>query len=196
MSTPAGDPRILRLSAEIAEIKRRLASRSGSQLAYSSIEDGAIREFDLEGTLTQIIGRQFDGTHMAAPLVGPTPPTPVAAYLTPTAGGLNIRWTGNFLENAIVPMDFSRVEIVIATDDVFDPGNPPMATFETPRGGEVFVKLPPSTHYVWLVARALTGKASEPSPVSSAVPALIEEWDIQDFALTVKKVRSNTHQFY
>lgn len=171
------DDRMLRFAAEIAALRKEVRGLSvGPQLAYSAIEDGAVREFDIDGQLVQQVGAQFDGTHMAASLVGPVPPAPATPVLEVRAGGLAVIWNGLFVDDAIVPMDFARVEIHASLTPDFDPSfaDTIRGTFETPRGGEYVITLPAtSVFYVKLVARSLTGKRSAPSGQASGQPGLV-----------------------
>ena len=120
----------------------RLAFKAAPQpqLAYSSIEDGAIQSV-VDGSLKAIIGQQFDGTQTVTVVNGPTPPTPTAPTGTAGIEGATFRWDGTFAGGEVVPMDFSRVELHVSTDPLLtgDLAETLRATFETPRGGEVFV---------------------------------------------------------
>lgn len=141
------------------------------QLAYSSIEDGAIQSVE-DGSLKAIIGKQYDGTQAITIVNGPIPPEPTAPTGTAGIEGATFRWDGTFVDGAIVPMDFSRVELHVSTD----PGLTGLlagtlrATFETPRGGEVWIGLAPVDQYARLVTRTLTGQASAASDVFTITP--------------------------
>lgn len=167
------------LADEINGLKKQVAGIANKpQLAHSSIEDGAVDEYDADGTLVSSIGRQFDGTHVAVSLAGPTPPTPTAPTVAPRIGGLTVRWNGAFVDAdgatdilIVAPQDFSRVEVHASTDPAFTAefADTLLGTIETPRGTDVPVSLPHGTYYVRLVTRTLSGKRGEASAVSSGV---------------------------
>lgn len=191
---------LTRLAERLDRLERNQLANSVPQLQFSSVEDGgSIDVNDADGQTTMQIGGQFDGTYMAAVLKGPKPPTPAGLIVTPQAGALIVRWDGTFADEAIVPMDFSRVEIHVSTEPAFDPSTAETlrATIETPRGSFAGISLPGNvTHYVKLVARSLAGAASDPSVEVAGTPTLIADEDIADFALTVKKMHSLSHQLY
>lgn len=161
------------LIKEINDIKRRLrAVESGSRLAFSTIEGGAIVERDEEGGVVAQYGTQFDGTHTAASLAGPIPPVPVTPTVEGAVGGLNISWSGAFVDDALTPMDFSRVEIHVSAIENFEvlPENL-VATIESPQGGSIFVAINDSSlYYVKLASRSQSGKLSEGSVEVSGTP--------------------------
>lgn len=170
------DP-IQRLARRIRSVEK-LAFRAATQpqLAYSSIEDGAIQSVE-DGTLKAIIGKQFDGTQAVTILNGPIPPTPSAPGAVAALEGAVLSWDGTFADGSVAPMDFTRVEVHASTDSGFTAefAETLKATFETPRGAEVFVSLPASAHYVRLVARTASGGRSAASAVTSVTPqGLIE----------------------
>ena len=116
-------------------------------------------------------GGQFDGSYVAASYSGPTPPTPSAPTITPTNGGLAVRWDGEFTDALYAPMDFGRVE-VHAADVAFNPLVTPhlLATFETPRGSVALLSLPAVPQFVSLVCVSLSGKFSAGSAQVSGTP--------------------------
>ena len=163
------------LAAIIADLQDRVrALEVTPRLGNSSIENGTLDVIE-DGVTTLAIGKQFDGTFLAAPLAGPIPPTPTPPTVTPVQGGLLVRWDGTFEGNQMAPMDFARVEVHTDTQAGFDPmlSENLRASITSPRGGEVLVTLPAETlNYVVLVTRAQTGKASDPSQqVGGTVPA-------------------------
>ena len=126
---------IRELAARLHKLERGVRNISNQpQLAYSSIEDGAIAEYE-DDTLVQVIGTQHDGTHTTASMNGPVPPVPTAPTVLPVGGGATVRWHGTFVDDALVPMDFSRVEIhaydtsgtLLSMDTLYQ-------TIETPQG--------------------------------------------------------------
>lgn len=169
----------------IDRLAHRLASQRasdpGSQLEFSSIEDGAIEEY-YNGQHVSSIGLQFDGTHVAASLSGPKPPTPNRPIVTPGLESLTVRIDGVFLgedgqpDITVIPnMDFSRFEVHVSRDPEFEAAMATTlkGTVETPRGGEVVISplAGGETYYVRVVTRSLSGKFSDDSAVASGVPS-------------------------
>lgn len=149
------------LARELADIRRQLGGRSAPQLAYSSIEDGGVNEYDRDGAIGSRIGTQFDGSHMAASLNGPTPPTPTAPVVQPVTGGLLVGWDGEYTDAASSPMDFARIEVHVGTASGFDATTAATlaGTIETPRGVSVLVPLPDyAARFVVMATRTLSGK--------------------------------------
>lgn len=156
----------------------RLAFKAATQpqLAYSSIEDGAIQSV-VDGSLKAIIGQQYDGTQAVVIVNGPVPPEPSAPTGDAALEGAILRWDGTFVGDAVVPLDFARVELHVSTDPDFTAefAETLKATFETPRGGEVFVSLVPATYYAKLVTRTSSGLRSTPSAAFTVTPqALVD----------------------
>ena len=169
----------------MADFERRLkALETTSSLARSSVDDGALSA-TVGDTTTMLVGAQFDGTNVAATLTGPAPPRPSAPLLTPTSGGLLVRWDGQFATSLgvvdpfiIAPMDFKQVDVAVSTDAGADfIAIPPSHSFLSPRGGEVFLPLPGVPQSVALIARSLTGRPSLVSVVTTAVPVGIGATD-------------------
>jgi hypothetical protein len=176
------------LAAIVADLQDRLTrlERTG-QLAYSTIEGGAITATTIDGTPTMYVGQQYDGTTAAVPVVSPTPPTPTRPILTPVAGGLNVAWDGRYDmaddPDVVAPMDFARAEIHVGTFSGFTAATTLtlVGTFETPRGGSTFVQFgPESPLFVVLVVRSTAGKASPQSAESTATPLAIVTYDVID----------------
>ncbi len=169
--------KIDRMARDLIALETRLQGMEMQpQLAYSSLEDGAINEYNLIGQIVQIIGKQYDGTHGSVAVSGPKPPTPTTPTLEPYAGGLQMRWDGTFIGGVPAPMDFSRVEFHVDTVPfVPDVAGRIRGTVETPRGSDVVAPLPPNVeHYVRLVCRSLAGVASDPSGTASAIPGEVQ----------------------
>ena len=194
MTTGATDPRVRRLAQEISGIKQRLNALSLTpQLASSSIEDGAVTAYDRDGQLTMIMGKQHDGTHAPNVVTGPTPDAP--AGLTVTGGQMSVTatWDGSWSGGGVAPMDLARIEVhvteaaVTLPDPGFDSATR-VGTIETAAGASLTFAAAQGEAWVWLIARTLPGKASEPSgpakaDVSGAVdPAVFEqlETDLTD----------------
>ena len=169
------------LAAQISGLQEQVASLSQPSLGYSSLEDGAIAEYDLGGTQVAQYGKQFDGTHVAASLGGPPPPTPSAPTVTPVNGGLKVSWDGLWADALYAPMDFARVEVHVGQDPDFDAyaATYLRGTIESPRGGDVVVvPLPYVEHTVTLVARTMSGNASVASARVVGTPTKITELDL------------------
>lgn len=169
---------IQRLAQRLNNVEAQLLGFSRSpQLAHSSIEDGALQEYDGEGRLVSIVGKQYDGTHGAVVVSGPVPPTPTAPVLT---GGLGLTggWDGVFVDEAGVPditipspLDYTRTELHLSQTKGFraDTADTLAGTLESPRGGSLSMLVEPGTWYAVLVARAASGKRSAQSAETSAV---------------------------
>ena len=163
---------IRELAQQIAALSRRIDALSAPQLGRSSIEDGAIHEYDVDGNLVSIIGRQEDGSHGVVVVDGPDPlrtSTPIAE-----AGALTIaaRWDGAFIDpdtgtvDASLPAydDFKHIEVHVGDETSFNPDKNTLAGFIPNRdGGEVSVPAEAGTRYVRFVTRAISGKTSVPS---------------------------------
>lgn len=165
---------IQQLAAQLNRLEREVRAQATTpQLAYSSIEDGGSIDSNADdGTTMAQYGGQFDGSFMAASLVGPVPPVPSLPIMTAGAGTLTIRWDGLFTDAEFAPMDFSRVELHASTIEGFDALSAVtlLGTIESPRGGEAVFVLPMLLHHVRFVTRSLAGIASAPSAEASGTP--------------------------
>ncbi|MFJ4791731.1 hypothetical protein [Kitasatospora purpeofusca] len=183
--------RIAALEAALPELSR------SSHLAYSSVDDGALKVTS-NGQLRAVIGQQPDGTTALNIVNGPTPPAPAAPTATPVLGGVRVGWNGRFANSTPSPLDFSRIEVHAGTTALFTPSPATLVTtIETPQGGTATV---PTSTPVWvvLVTRSTSGKASGPSPTASAGPApvvaqevlagIVGELQLADDAVTAAKV--------
>lgn len=180
----AGDPvhDLAALLARVGRLERQVAAGSGFSHGHVSIEDAAVVEKDSEGNVTTIIGKQWDGTHGAVTVGGPTPPAPTGLTVEPTPGGLTVGWSGEFVEDGVAPMDFARVEVHASTVAGYLPDRSTvLVTFETPQGGRAFLPLPAgATQYVRLLTRATSGKGSPPTPAVAAEPLPAADVDIEE----------------
>lgn len=157
---------------DLAKVKKlAIQAATQPQLAYSSIEDGAI-ESRIEGVVRAIFGQQFDGTHGSVVVNGPKPPVPQAPTAVAALEGARISWNGMFVGNAIVPLDFARVEVHASIDPDFtaEYAATLIGTFESPRGGEFYANLVPTKYYIKLVARSLSGNRSDASTAVEVTP--------------------------
>jgi hypothetical protein len=164
------DPQVRALARELVDLRSVIRSMNGPQLAHSSIEGGAITEYDYTDTLVAQYGRQYDGTSTAATLVSPPPAAPSAPTIVPVAGGLVVTWDGTFEGDVTVvaPMDWRQVDFVAGPVGMDPIATPPMVAATSPRGAEHFLPLPPGAYDIALVSRTLAGRPSEPSPVVTA----------------------------
>ncbi|MFF8769058.1 hypothetical protein [Kitasatospora sp. NPDC015120] len=183
--------RIAALEAALPELSR------SSHLAYSSIDDGALK-VTADGQLRAVIGQQPDGTTALNIVNGPVPPVPATPTATPVLGGVRVGWNGRFADGAPSPLDFSRVEVHAATAASFTPSPATLiTTIETPQGGTATV---PTSTPVWvaLLTRTTSGKASGPTVTAFAGPApvvaqevlagIVGELQLADDAVTSAKV--------
>lgn len=161
---------IARILRELDALRREVRGLSGGRnLSFSAIENGAIADYDADGTLRTIIGRQHDGTHTIRHVDGPEPPQPTAPAVEVDGPVLRVAWDGQFAAGDEPPEDFSRVDVhITAGDRETVAGN-----LGTREGSAVVVKAQQSgMHTVTLVARSLSGKsspASEPVEVDVTV---------------------------
>lgn len=194
------------LALRLAALERSIVSRDTTpQLAYSSIEDGAILSNDIDGQLRAILGKLPDGTTGVLPVNGPPPPIPSIPRCSQAPHGYVVEWDGfDEIGSDIKPLDWSRVEIhsAVTTGFSYSPSTL-RGTFESPQGGmkvciaglEYELGLS-DTYEVLLVARNTSGTASSPSGRVAISVGQIGTMDIADFSLTVKKVQSLNHQLY
>lgn len=166
------------------------------RLAFTSLEpvgdaEANIPEYDVDGNLVALIGAQFDGSHLAASLSGPKPPRPSMPLLTPGKDQITTRFDGIFLNDAgvpdltvIAPMDFARTEVhasltMPATPDDYILADSLVGTVESPRGTDFTITpITGGPWYVWFIARSLSGKYGDPSPVATSTP--LAEVTVQD----------------
>ena len=175
--------KINRLASEIAGLKRELRAMRSPQFANSSLEDGFIEEYDEDGVLVQVIGRQYDGTHTVTQVNGGNPPAPVAAVTTSVAGGARIYWDGKFAADALIPMNFSRVTVHATTSPgTFSPLDQAtiVGAITTARGGELFASLPAVPYSIFLVTWNHSGKFSAPSVAALVTPGDLDVVPVED----------------
>ena len=166
------NPNTERFLRRLARIERELRHVSTQpQLGDSSVEGGAILFNTEEGDPAMQVGYQFDGTNAPTVLTGPPPPQPTAPAATPVLNGAVVNWDGLFVDDALVPMDFARVEVHASDDpdDLAETADTLVGTYETPRGGNMVVPVGSGTQYVRLVARSLSGARSTASDAVSVV---------------------------
>jgi hypothetical protein len=185
----------------LVAIERELRSRTMQpQLAYSSIDDGALA-VTIDGDTTMAIGQQHDGTSTTTVLVGPPPPPLSGVDADSFIGGLLGSWDGSWLDGVVAPMDFALVEIHVSTGgpdflpDLVGSGSTTMrGTIASARGGKYAVTgLPYAEHWVKFVARSQAGKWSEPTPaIGPVVPEKVRTLDIHDAAVTAAQLAEDS----
>jgi hypothetical protein len=164
------------LAAQLVGLERKVFAISTTpQLAYSSIENGALRAHDDTLGETMLIGQQWDGTYAPGVTRGPVPPTPSDPLVSDATEGLIIGWDGTFTNATVAPMDFLRVDIHIGATSGFLPDhNNRVGTIAAPAGGSVSVTLAYGTYYVKLVCWSLAGVVS---PASNPIEG--DSWPIE-----------------
>lgn len=148
-------------------INRRLrAVETGPQLAYSAIENGSISEYDGQGNLMSVTGRQHDGTHGSAILDGPIPAPPTAPTVIAGPGGLSVTWDGRLTDSFGLPipqpLDLEGVEIFAAMgqDPTSDLAYRVGGIVATGGGTKAITPLDAGTWHVALRSRTVPGKTS------------------------------------
>lgn len=167
---------------ELAKNEAKIKALGKPQLASSSIEGGKIEEYDRDGSLSQIIGEQHDGTHTSATVGGPVPPEPVAPSVTVGFGSAEVRANGKFAGDALSPMDFSHFSVHASRVEVFSPDNESKRADIAGEAGDLAViLLDPGAWTFGLVAVSKAGKWSALSEtVTVEVPDFPEVQDMQD----------------
>jgi hypothetical protein len=182
------------LAEEVARLRRAVEQlQRGSRYAHGgSIENAALQVNDSTGSLRAIVGAQGDGTVGVQAVNGPPPPQPSAPAVAPYLGGVQATWDGLFANGAVLPLDWSRIEVHASTAAGFTPLPETLrSTIETAQGATVVVPTDDPV-YVRLVARNTSGTASTPSdqvgPVSKA-PVVAN--DVLDGTITALKLASD-----
>jgi hypothetical protein len=172
---------IAKLARKVARLEHRVNTQARTpQLAYSSIDNGSIAEYNAAGSVVALYGQQTDGTHGAVTVNGPVPPVPTLPTAEPSQGGIAVSWDGFFEGDQIRPMDLDFVRVMLADNDA-------MAGARTVgllvASGTVAVNLPQGTYYVTLIAESKPGLMSTPTD-----PVLAET----DDSLAVSDASGNT----
>lgn len=160
------------LAETLADQERRLSAVESRKagLANSSIEDGAIDDYTLDGTLGGSTGKQFDGSHGSVSYSGPAPAVPVAPSLKARPGFVEVRWSGKFTGDAVSAMDFKHVAVHVSTTPTIDTTpSTQVATIRGELGDIATLAADAGMLYVCLVAWSAAGKSSTPSPVSEVL---------------------------
>lgn len=172
------DPQLANLARRLQKLERGQLLRKQPQLAFSSIEDGALKATDVDGNVTMLIGKQYDSTSTSVVISGPTPPTPTAPLVTSSTSGLRVYWDGTFADALVAPMDWARTTVhayPLANFSSFDPTDQSriVGSFTSATGGEALVGLPEEEHLVFLVAWSQAGKFSPASTPAAGTPSTI-----------------------
>lgn len=179
------------LAREVARLRREVDQmKRGQRYAHGgSLENAAIEVKDNNGSLRGIVGQQPDGTTAVTIVNGPPPPAPSEPVVASVLGGVTVSWNGQFAGGAVIPMDWSRVEVHASTTAGFTPTPATLQdTIETAQGATIVV---PCQEPVWvrLVARNTSGTASVPSgEVGPHGPAPVVADDILDGIVTDVKL--------
>lgn len=160
---------IAKISREVVALKKanRRSSRT-AQGAFRSIEGGAQRVFDDDGTLRQVAGLQGDGTYTLADVNGPPPPAPSAPTVEGRPGLLVVSSYGFPEGGSVWPADFRRIDVHVGGVAGFTPTAATKVSEFTVDGGSVALALDAGTYYVVLVAVNTSEAASVPSVEASA----------------------------
>ncbi|MET9436863.1 hypothetical protein [Streptomyces sp. NPDC006551] len=181
------------VGAKLTELDRRLkAIERASRLSSASLDDTALEVRDTTGSLRALVGQQADGTTAVNVVNGPTPPAPSPPYVASVLGGVAAAWDGAFADGAVLPLDFSRVEVHASSTSGFTPTAATLQnTIETPQGA--VVTIPTETPlYVRLVTRNTSGTASTASAQNGPIaPALIVADDVADGIITGSKLAAD-----
>lgn len=153
---------IEKLARKVTRLEHRLNTQARTpQLAYSSLDNGTIPEYDADGQVVAWYGQQIDGTHGAVVLNGPVPPTPTSPVLTPAeGGGVSIAWDGFFAGQAPRPMDLDFVRAKVADNEDMDGAETVGCLVAS---GALVAQLPVGIYYVTLVAESKPGLLSTPT---------------------------------
>lgn len=182
------------LAAEVARLRREVDQiKKGQRVAHgASIENAALEVKDDTGSLRAIVGQQADGTSGIQVVNGPPPPAPSAPIVASVLGGVTVSWDGLFAAGAVIPLDWSRVEVHASATPGFDPLPVTLqTTIETAQGATVVVPTDVPV-YVRLLARNTSGAASPSSAeVGPYGPAPVVASDILDGIVTEVKLAND-----
>lgn len=170
------DANVRRIAQDIAALKQdmRVVKNRKPGLAYSSIEDGAIREYDKDGVLVSQSGKQPDGTHNHVVVNGPKPPKPAGLTASTQPGLIEIRWNGRFAGGAVSPLDLKHVAAYVVPSGEFLDLSDQAGVMTGELGDNIQVQVTAGAYTVYLVAWSLAGKFSDaagPVPVLVTAPA-------------------------
>ncbi|WP_331746934.1 hypothetical protein [Streptomyces sp. NBC_00842] len=178
------------IGAELARMRKDIERlQRAARLSYASLDDTALEVRDSAGSLRGVFGQQGDGTTAVNVVNGPPPPAPSAPIVTSVLGGVTVSWDGAFADGAVMPLDWSRVEVHASPLATYTPTAATLkATVETAQGCTVVIATPDPV-YVQLVARSTSGTASPPSSTVGPVgPTPVVASDILDGIVTTVKL--------
>lgn len=158
-------------------VRRIKAGSTSPQLSSSSLEDGAIPEFDAAGKLVGRIGKQPDGSHTHAVLDGPTPTQSTAPLCTALALEIETTWDGNLADPTVgLYADFEAVEVHVGTTLDFAPTSATLrGEIRSRAGGSIGVPAAAGLKWVRLVIRSQAAKHGPASvAVEVDVPPLVD----------------------
>ena len=178
------------IGKELVRLQKKVETLQRSpRLTHASIENTAVLVNDGTGSLRGIIGVQADGTTAVNLVNGPPPPQPSDPIVASVLGGVTVSWNGTFADGAVIPLDWSRVEVHAAITPVYSPSAATLqGTIETAQGATVVVPCDTPV-YVRMVARNTSGAASTPSgTVGPLGPIAVVADDIIDGIVTTAKL--------
>ncbi len=192
----ASDAYVRNLARQLVEIQQaQRQSASTPQLGTSSIEDGKIEEYDINGQLKQIIGKQRDGTNTTVQVNGPTPPAPTAPVVATDLLSMEVAWSGLWFDDVVAPLDFLRVDVHLLPDAETDPlTTRSTATIASQGWGSVSLPVAPGTYHVALVAWTTSGKYAVSELTGPVVVEQLEitETMIADGSISTPKLQANS----
>jgi hypothetical protein len=173
-----------RIAQEMAEIRKRIGA---SQLRRSALDNGNFTVTTPTGPVDSfgnptpqtsgIVGVQYDGTTTAAVVAGPNPPQPVPPIVVPTINGLEVYYSGAFVNGGVAPMDWARAEIHIAQVSGISglSALTRKAVIPNANGATINITNLPAgvPHYVAVICWSLAGKPSLVSTVVGPVTPLL-----------------------
>lgn len=177
---------IEKLARKVARLEHQIRTQARTpQLAYSSLDNGSIQEYDGAGNVVAWYGRQVDGTHGAVVVNGPKPATPTLPTAEPRQGGISVRWDGFFEGGQIRPMDLDFVRVLLADNDAMTGARTVGLMVAS---GTVAVNLAQGIYFVALLAESKPGITSDPTdPVEIEVTPIMAG-DIGDGEITAPKL--------
>src|SRR5687768_12102147 len=115
------DP-IRSLMTRLARIEKAQQDKGSTpQLGTSSIEGGTLVVNDDLGALKGAVGSQADGTNTFVAFNGPPPPQPTVPAIELLSGAVRVSWDGLWVDDALTPLDFSRIDVHFIDDLSDDP---------------------------------------------------------------------------
>ncbi|BCK73998.1 hypothetical protein Srufu_079510 (plasmid) [Streptomyces libani subsp. rufus] len=179
---------------ELNRIKRQIQQiAKGQRVSHgASIENSALEVRDDTGSLRAVYGQQPDGTSGVQVVNGPPPPAPSAPIVASVLGGVTVSWDGQFAADAVIPLDWARIEVHASTTSGFTPAPATLqSTIETAQGATVVV-VTDDPVYVTLLARNTSGAASTPSTEAGPYgPTPVVASDILDGIVTEAKLAAD-----